>query len=69
MTIMADERDYCFGQSQSTMGGLIFGIIIIIAGLIQLFGDRVSWLQWDNIWPFFIIIIGLLIVGNTFYKR
>jgi hypothetical protein len=66
---MADERDYCFGQSQSTTGGVIFGTIIIIAGLIQLFGGRVSWLHWDNIWPFFIIIIGLLIVGNTFYKR
>jgi hypothetical protein len=63
------QENECFGRDQSVVGGLIFGIIIILVGLIELFGDRVIWLRWDNIWPIFIIIIGLLILGNTLYKR
>ncbi|MHA2395034.1 MAG: hypothetical protein ACXAEX_24155 [Promethearchaeota archaeon] len=66
---MRNERDYCFGQRSSTTWGLIIGVVIILAGLIELFGDSISWLDWDNIWPFFLIIIGLLVVGNVFYKR
>ncbi|MHA1973097.1 MAG: hypothetical protein ACTSW1_08895 [Candidatus Hodarchaeales archaeon] len=66
---MSNERDYCFGQPSSTVTGLVFGIIIILVGLTELFGDTISWLSWDTLWPYLIIILGLAIVGNSLYKR
>ena len=35
------ERDYCFGRSSSTTWGLIIGVLIILAGVIELFGDTI----------------------------
>jgi len=66
---MADKRDLCFGQPSSTVTGLIFGVIIILVGLTQLLGDSISWLNWDTLYPYVIVLVGLLIVGNTLYKR
>ena len=63
------ERDYCFGRSSSTTWGLIIGVLIILAGVIELFGDTIRWLNWDSIWPYLVIVLGLLIVGNTLYRR
>lgn len=44
-------------------------MLIILAGVIELFGDTIRWLNWDRIWPYFVILLGLLIVVNTLYKR
>ena len=66
---MTDERDYCFGQSSSATWGIIIGILIILAGLIEIFGGMYDWLQWDKLWPYMLITLGLLIIGNILYKR
>jgi hypothetical protein len=66
---MSDNRDMCFGRRSSTVWPLIVGCFIVLVGLIELFGDTYRWLSWDNIWPYVVILFGLLIVANSLYKR
>ena len=51
------------------MGGIIFGIIIVLVGAISLLERTYRWASWDRLWPLVIIAFGLLIVANTLYKR
>ena len=66
---MSDERDLCFGQPSKTFWSFFGGLMIILVGLTQLLGDSISWLNWETLYPYVIIIAGLLIVGNTLYNR
>jgi hypothetical protein len=58
-----------FWPRSSKTWGLIIGVMIILAGLIELFGNTYTWLNWDSIWPYFIIILGLAIIGNVLFKQ
>ncbi len=52
----------CFGLPRGgAIFGLVIGIIIIIVGLQQVFGWKIS------VWPFAIIILGVLIVAGAIY--
>ncbi len=66
---MSSARDMCFGGRSSTVTPIIIGILIILAGLIELFGGAYAWLNWDTLWPYLLILLGLLIAGNSLYKR
>ena len=56
-------EDECFGLPHGgTIIGLIFGIIIIIAGLLWITGITF------NIWPFFILVFGILIIAGAIYS-
>ncbi len=66
---MAFDRDYCFGRNSSATWGIIIGVLIILAGATQLLEDTIPWMNWDTLWPVFVIIIGLLIVGNALKRR
>lgn len=66
---MGYDRDMCFGRRSSAVWPLIIGVMIILVGIIELFGDTYRWLNWDNVWPFIVIIFGLLILTNALYKR
>lgn len=56
-------NDDCFGLPHGgTIFGLIFGIIIIIAGLMWITGITF------NVWPFFILIVGILIILGGLYS-
>ena len=56
-------EDDCFGLPHGgTIFALIFGIIIIIAGLLWIAG--ISF----NIWPFFILMVGILIILGGLYS-
>jgi hypothetical protein len=66
---MSSDRDVCFGRRSSTVWPIIIGVLIIFAGLIELFGGTYAWLNWDTLWPYLMIALGLLIVGNSLYKR
>ena len=66
---MAFDRDYCFGRRSSTTWGIIIGVLIILAGATQLLEDTIPWMNWDTLWPVFVIVIGLLIVGNALRRR
>ena len=43
-------------------GGLVIGIILIIVGVLALFGRTFTFVNWDNLWP--LIIVG---VGAAFF--
>ncbi|NQT08831.1 hypothetical protein HQ586_07125 [Candidatus Bathyarchaeota archaeon] len=66
---MGSDRDMCFGGRSSTVTPIIIGILIILAGLIELFGGAYAWLNWDTLWPYLLILLGLLIAGNSLYQR
>jgi hypothetical protein len=60
--IRREKRDECFGLPHGgAIAGIIFGIIIILWGLREFFDWRVDF------GPFFVIIIGLLIVAGAIY--
>jgi len=60
----------CFGARRGIpILGVIFGILIIIAGVISLLEDVYLWASWDRLWPVIIIAFGLLIVVNALSKR
>ena len=63
------DRDMCFGRRSSTAWPIIIGVLIIMAGLIELLGDAYRWLNWDTLWPYMVIVLGLLIIGNALYNR
>jgi len=64
-----DDNDWCFGSKGGQTWPIIFGIFIILVGASQLLDDMFWWASWDNLWPAFIIIIGLLIVINNLQRR
>jgi hypothetical protein len=63
------DNDICFGGRGSKTWPLIIGAFIILIGLSNLLDNTFFWARWDNIWPFFIIIIGLAIVVNALQQR
>jgi tetrahydromethanopterin S-methyltransferase subunit E len=62
------DRDECFGlPNGGAVCGLVFGAIVIIAGLAWYFHY-----DWNQLWntalgPFLVIVIGLLIVAGAIY--
>ncbi len=59
---MSGSRDECFGLPHGgAIVGLFIGIMIILFGLINLFGWQV------DLGPFAIIIVGILIVAGAVY--
>ena len=56
-------EDECFGLPHGgSIFGLVFGIIIIIVGILWITGITF------NIWPFFIVIVGILILAGALYS-
>ena len=61
------KEDDCFGlPNGGAIVGLIFGAIIVLIGLALLSGSSWDFL-WSLLWPFIIVIIGVLIVGGALY--
>jgi hypothetical protein len=63
------ENDMCFGGRSSQTWPLLIGAFIILMGLSFLLEDTYSWARFDNLWPIFIIALGLIIVTNAFQRR
>ena len=59
------------GDTASRNWVAIFGILIVIAGVISLLDtwSRVWWASWDRLWPLLIIVFGLFIVWNVLKAR
>jgi uncharacterized membrane protein YvbJ len=62
-------EDLCFGGRSKSTWPLIIGLFIILIGVSNLLEDQYYWARWDNLWPFFIIIIGLIIITNAMQRR
>jgi len=64
------KEEECFGiPGGGAIVGLIFGIIIIIAGvsffLNQVYGWEIEF--WNFLWPFVVIIFGILVLVGAYY--
>jgi uncharacterized membrane protein YvbJ len=64
-----DRDDECFGGRSSTTWPLLIGVFIILVGLSSLLERTYYWARFDNLWPIFIIALGLIILYNTLQKR
>jgi len=64
------EGEECFGLPHGgAIVGLIIGVIIILVGLSFVPGILPPGIEiWDYLWPFMIIVIGLLIVAGALYS-
>lgn len=59
-------EDECFGLHHSgAAAAMIFGVLIVIVGIAMLIGESI----WRYIWPFLIMVFGLLIIIGTLYRR
>jgi len=55
--------EICFGgEKNSHIWGLIIGLLIIFWGLTTLFRDVFDWFTWNQVWPFFLVMIGFYVV-------
>ena len=64
-----DPEDDCFGGRSRTTWPILIGAFLILLGLSSLLGDTFWWASFDQLWPLFIIAIGVLIVSNAFRRR
>ena len=62
------DDDICFGSQGGNWFGIFIGLVIILAGASELFKGVFWWASWDRLWPFVVIIFGLIIVVNTLSK-
>lgn len=61
------KEDACFGLPRGgAIVGLIFGAIIVLVGFALLSGSTWDFL-WGLLWPFIIVIFGVLIIGGALY--
>jgi len=45
--------------------GVVIGLFIVMIGVSSLIGVDI----WDKIWPMFLILVGLIIVANSFMRK
>jgi uncharacterized membrane protein YvbJ len=64
-----DPEDDCFGGRSRTTWPILIGAFLILLGLSSLLEDTFWWASFDQLWPLFIIAIGVLIVSNAFRRR
>lgn len=58
------SEDECFGLPYGgAIAGIIFGLIIVIIGLVIISGLQI----WDILWPLMIVILGVLIISGALY--
>ena len=63
-----DPESDCFGGRSRTTWPILIGAFLILLGLSSLLEDTFWWASFDNLWPLFIIAIGVLIIGNAFRR-
>jgi uncharacterized membrane protein YvbJ len=64
-----DPEDDCFGGRSRTTWPILIGAFLILLGLSSLLEGTFWWASFDQLWPLFIIAIGVLIVSNAFRRR
>ena len=58
------REEECFGLPRGgAIAGIIFGVIIILAGLSWLLGFEF----WENFWQLIVIIFGVLVLAGALY--
>jgi len=63
-------EEECFGIPHGgAVAGLVFGIIIILAGFVWVLqAAGVITKGWELIWPFIVIIFGILVLVGALYR-
>ena len=60
------------GMRRLDLGGLLFGLILLVVGgyfiLRNTLGFAIPDLNWDMIWPLFIVAIGLAILWSALIR-
>ena len=64
------KEQECFGLPHGgAIVGLVFGAIIILAGFIFALQEWnvIEEIDWDLIWPFIIVVFGILVLAGALY--
>jgi hypothetical protein len=70
-----EEKNCCFGQGRRDGGSLIFGFLMVLAGIIFLFNTLgvLPWSVWSivgRLWPVVLILIGVdIIFGHSWVSH
>ncbi|MCW4051351.1 MAG: zinc-ribbon domain-containing protein [Candidatus Bathyarchaeota archaeon] len=64
-----DFDDACFGGRSRQTWPLLFGVFLILIGVSSLLDDVFWWASFDQLWPLFIIAVGLLVVTSGMRRR
>lgn len=62
------EHHYDWGRGIH-LGGVLFGLIVMLVGLIWLSEGQIEWLRWSRIWPLLIVLVGVFVIANAILKR
>ena len=64
------EDQLCFRPGRGVhLIGVFFGLLLILAGVTSLLKRFVWWASWDRLWPFVVVLFGLLIIVGALSKR
>ena len=58
------EEGVCFG-GRNYIWGIIIGLFIVLIGVANLLGGNI----WDQLWPVFIILVGVIIIISAFMRK
>jgi NADH:ubiquinone oxidoreductase subunit 4 (subunit M) len=60
------------GHGRRDAGGIVFGVILLLVGgyylLQQTFGLNLPDLNWDQIWPVLVIVLGLVVLYGAWSR-
>jgi hypothetical protein len=59
------EGEMRFRRHGGSIWGIVIGLFIILVGVSSLLEISI----WDKLWPAFIILVGLIIIVNSFTRR
>lgn len=64
------EEELCFRPGRGVhLLGVFLGLLIIFAGVISLLEHYFVWASWERLWPFVVILFGLLIIVSALSRR
>lgn len=63
-TISSVAEEIRFKDKDQYSGSVIFGLIVLVLGLMILFGNIFPWFSWNKFWPLILVVAGLLIISG-----
>lgn len=64
-TVASDFKDNINDKNVERRGGVVFGLILLLLGIMFLLRNFFSWFDFDIFWPLILIIIGILLIAGA----
>jgi hypothetical protein len=60
------EKGIDYGGPRRTGSGLFFGIVLLVWGLAILSDSYLGTILTENLWPMFVVVLGLYMIASSF---